>query len=104
MIVISYAGVVMADLKRIFKALGNDTRLRILKLLFKRGELTVGQVGKRLDLTFSRASRNLVNLESTGLLKSRRERTWIYYTLNLNRKATGYKLLVFLKENLNYIP
>ena len=65
---------------RVFKALADATRLRILKLLDVR-EMCVCEVMIALDLTQSTASHHLKILENAGLVKSRKEGKWVYYSL-----------------------
>jgi ArsR family transcriptional regulator len=64
----------------VFKALADATRLRILKLLDVR-EMCVCEVMIALDLTQSTASHHLKILENAGLVKSRKEGKWVYYSL-----------------------
>jgi ArsR family transcriptional regulator len=65
---------------RLFKALADTTRLRILKLLDVR-EMCVCEVMIALDLTQPTASHHLKILENAGLVKSRKEGKWVYYSL-----------------------
>jgi len=64
----------------IFKALSDETRLRILKLLLKR-ELCVREIEAALKLPQSKVSRHLTVLRSVGLIEDRRNGTWIFYSL-----------------------
>jgi ArsR family transcriptional regulator len=89
----------MADAVRIFKALGDETRLRILNLL-SRGELCVCDIMKVLDVPQSRASRHLAHLRATGLVTDRREGRWMYYTL----APTGRELQRWLSGLDNEVP
>ncbi len=63
---------------KIFKALSEETRLRILWLLDER-ELSVNDVVETLNSTQSRISRHLTVLKEAGFLDLRREGTWSYY-------------------------
>ena len=65
---------------QLFKALGDDTRVRIVALL-SYGELCVCHVQEALGLTQPNASRQLGILKNAGLLESRRDGTWTYYKL-----------------------
>jgi ArsR family transcriptional regulator len=67
-------------ISRLFKALGDETRLRIVALL-SHGELCVCHVEAALELTQSNASRQLGILRSAGIVDSRRELNWVYYHL-----------------------
>ncbi|MCX6702705.1 MAG: metalloregulator ArsR/SmtB family transcription factor, partial [Candidatus Wolfebacteria bacterium] len=61
----------MRKLAKTFKALSDETRLRILNVLLER-ECCVCEVMQVLDLTQSRTSRHLITLCDTGFLKFRR--------------------------------
>ena len=65
---------------RLFKALGDDTRMRIVALL-SHGELCVCHVQQALGLTQPNASRQLGILKNAGVVEPRREGTWTYYKL-----------------------
>lgn len=71
----------MTDAARIFKALSDETRLRILILLLT-GELCVCEVMAVLDLPQSTASRHLAYLRNAGWVLDRRQGIWMYYRLN----------------------
>jgi ArsR family transcriptional regulator len=62
------------------KALSDETRLRILNLILDR-ECCGCEVMQTLDISQTRASRNLRILENAGFLESRRDGVWIYYRL-----------------------
>lgn len=63
---------------RFFKALADETRLRILKLLEVR-EMCVCEVMVALDLTQPTASHHLGLLENAGFVKGRKEGKWVFY-------------------------
>jgi len=71
----------MRDLVKVFRALSDETRIRILKVLLER-ECCVCEIMQALDISQSRASRNLGILEGAGFVKSRREGLWIIYSIN----------------------
>jgi ArsR family transcriptional regulator len=64
-----------------FKALGDETRLKMLWLLMNRRELCVCDLMEVLNTTQSKASRHLRTLYHTGLVNSRRQGQWMYYSL-----------------------
>src|SRR5215831_11199521 len=82
-------------LTRLFRALGDETRLRIVALL-SHGELCVCHLEKALDLNQPNASRQLGILKSAGLLDSRREGTWVYYAIAKQEHATVAHALALL--------
>jgi ArsR family transcriptional regulator len=63
-----------------FKALSDETRLRILALLTN-GELCVCDLMAVLDLPQSTVSRHLAYLRHAGLVEDRRRGVWMYYRL-----------------------
>ncbi|MEM3403096.1 MAG: metalloregulator ArsR/SmtB family transcription factor [Nitrososphaeria archaeon] len=67
--------------EKIFKALADTTRLRILKLLKVR-EMCVCEIMIALDLTQPTTSHHLKILENAGLIKRRKKGKWVFY----NRK------------------
>ena len=73
----------MQQLIKATKALSDETRLRILNVLLER-ECCVCEVMQALDISQSRASRNLGILEDAGFLTARRDGTWIAYSVDWN--------------------
>ncbi len=69
---------------RLFKALSDTTRLKILTLLNIR-EMCVCEIMVALDLTQPTASHHLGILEAVGLVKDRREGKWVFYSLKDKR-------------------
>ena len=76
----------MFDLLRIFKALADETRLRLLRLLV-RGPLNVNEILSVLAMGQSRISRHLKILSDAKLLTNRREGTWVYYQSNVDKNS-----------------
>lgn len=64
----------------LFKALSDETRLKLVVLLHKR-ELCVCQIEAALGISQTKASRHLSILRRAGLLRARRAGLWMYYTL-----------------------
>jgi ArsR family transcriptional regulator len=68
------------ELIKAAKALSDKTRLRMVNLLLQR-ECCVCEVMQILDISQTRASRNLNMLYEAGFLKLRREGLWAYYSI-----------------------
>ena len=86
----------MQDLIKAMKALSDETRLRILKVLLER-ECCVCEVMQALDISQSRTSRNLGILQEAGFLKTRRDGAWIVYSVDwqtANRYTTSLAKLL----------
>jgi len=70
----------LSELDRMFKALADPTRLRILGLLLT-GEVCVCHIHESLRISQPKASRHLAYLRHAGLVDTRREGLWIHYRL-----------------------
>jgi ArsR family transcriptional regulator len=70
----------MNELVTIFKALSDETRLRVIKLL-EQGELCVCDITAALDMVQPKVSFHLSTLKEAGLIKDRKQGKWIHYSL-----------------------
>src|SRR5687768_16847228 len=68
------------SMERLFKALADATRLRILGLLLT-GEVCVCDIHESLKISQPKASRHLAYLRRSGLVETRRNGLWIHYRL-----------------------
>ena len=80
---------------KVFKALADSTRLRILGLLSSR-EMCVCEVMVALDLTQPTASHHLRILENVGLVKDRKEGKWVFYSIANPELLEGMRKLKIL--------
>ncbi len=71
----------MDKVVQLYKALGDENRLRILNLL-RGGELCVCKIMDALSMPQSRASRHLAYLKNAGLVQDRRDGPWIHYSMS----------------------
>ncbi|RVW01956.1 ArsR/SmtB family transcription factor [Rhodococcus xishaensis] len=69
------------DLARMFKALGDPVRLRLLSLVASHagGEACVCDISDSFDLSQPTISHHLKVLRDSGLLDCERRGTWVYY-------------------------
>lgn len=65
----------------VFKALSDETRLRIIKLL-EQGELCVCDIAAVLQTSQPKISFHLSTLREAGFIRDRREGKWIHYRLS----------------------
>ena len=70
----------LSAVERLFQALGDATRLRILGLLLA-GEICVCDIHETLRISQPKASRHLAYLRRSGLVATRRQGLWVYYRL-----------------------
>ena len=76
----------MKNTAQVFKALSDETRLRIMGLLIAGEELCVCDIIAALDLPQSTVSRHLAYLRNSGLLEDRRQGVWMYYRISQDNK------------------
>jgi ArsR family transcriptional regulator len=69
------------EAESLFKALGSETRVRILGALRERA-LCVGALAARLDLTESAVSQHLRILRAAGLVLSDKRANFVHYGLS----------------------
>jgi ArsR family transcriptional regulator len=75
-----------SDTVRAIKAVGDRTRLQILRILL-RGEHCVTDIAKRLGLAQPRISHHLTILRNSGLVRDRRNGKQIFYSVNPDFRA-----------------
>ena len=91
----------MRNLIRAIKALSDETRLRILRVLMER-ECCVCEIMQALDISQSRSSRNLGILENAGFVKSKRDGLWTVHFIDVQEAEKYYATLVrTVKDALN---
>jgi len=94
----------MQNKAQLFKALGDETRLKILWLLLEEKELSVGDITGILLIPQSTVSRHLRYLLNAGLVKDRRERQSVYYRINVAPESREGKLLKLMRGMLADLP
>lgn len=81
----------------VFKALGDENRLRILNLLFKK-DLCVCEIEIILELNQSNVSRNLRILRKNKFVDTHKEAQWIHYALSSKFKENNIDLVKYLEK------
>ena len=71
----------MRQTVKAFKALSDETRLRVLNLILER-ECCVCEIMQALEISQSKASRHLSALYDAGFLKFRKEGLWSLYSVD----------------------
>ena len=87
----------------IFKALAEESRLRILSLLLQ-GEMCVCEIEDCLNMTQSNVSRHLTALKQSGILDSSKQAQWAYYKISDKFKEENHDLWHFLEQKLKESP
>lgn len=86
-----------------FKALSEESRLRILALLLEE-EMCVCEIEASLKMTQSNASRHLTALKKSGIIESYKNAQWAYYRINETFKKEHKELWGYLQIKLKEIP
>lgn len=103
------------DISETFKALGDETRLRILNLISKH-EICVCIIEQTLGLLQPNVSKHLSRLKQSGIINCRKVSQWCFFSINESFKNECGKLCEFLEgewakgsqyirdfEKLNYL-
>jgi len=80
---------------KLFKALSDETRLRIINSLLER-ECCVCEVMQAMKISQPRASRGLTTLHNTGILEARRDGLWVLYSIDVEGIEKSYDCLLRL--------
>jgi DNA-binding transcriptional ArsR family regulator len=87
-----------------FRALGDPTRLRILELLRDQGELSAGELTRRLAQPQPKVSNHLACLRWCGFVETRREHRVVHYRLADERVAAMVDLAHgLLEDNADHV-
>jgi ArsR family transcriptional regulator len=70
----------LSGMEALFRALADETRLRILGLLLT-GEVCVCDIHETLKIPQPKTSRHLAYLRRSGLVETRRSGLWVHYRL-----------------------
>ena len=87
------------DASKLFRAMADPTRLRILHLL-RPGELCVGDLVAVLNLPQPTVSRHLTCLRRAALIAARKNSYWTFYSLVPASTALRRKLLECLDADV----
>ena len=66
---------------QLMKAMGEETRLRILNLLLQQGPMTTSDLEFILDFTQTKTSRHIAYLKNAGILSARKIDQWVLYSI-----------------------
>ncbi|MEM6643890.1 MAG: metalloregulator ArsR/SmtB family transcription factor [Bacteroidota bacterium] len=74
---------------QIFKSFSDDSRTRILHLLYRKDELSISDLETILDFTQTKTSRHITYLKNSGLVAARKYDQWMFYSI----KEEGYDMI-----------
>ena len=73
----------ISEMAKVFKALGDENRLRIVNRICCNGEVCACNLLEDLDVTQPTLSHHMKLLRECGLIKARKEGRWMHYSLNM---------------------
>ncbi len=85
---------------KVFKAVANEKRIKILKLLLKEDdEMSVESIAESLKIGYKTASQHLQKLANVGLVKKRQKGLYSFYSINYDAsKIFNSAILDVLKK------
>jgi ArsR family transcriptional regulator len=84
-----------------FRALADPIRLELLAQIAARGPLCVCHLREELPYSQSRISKHLGTLRQAGLVTTRREGTWIYYSVEQEALKIAREFIDQLEQSLH---
>src|SRR5687768_4747667 len=84
---------------QIFKACADESRLRILHLIFINGEMCISDLEKILEFTQAKTSRHLIYLKNSGILSYRRYNHWVFYQIKDEVYEILKQIFQFLRKD-----
>jgi ArsR family transcriptional regulator len=82
---------------QVFKAFSDESRTRIMNLLYRKNELSISDIESILDFTQTKTSRHLTYLKNSGLVTSKKQDQWVFYSI----KDEGYDMVSLIFEFLS---
>ncbi|MCG8387261.1 MAG: metalloregulator ArsR/SmtB family transcription factor [Cytophagales bacterium] len=84
---------------QIFKACSDESRLRILSLVFQNKEMCISDLEQILDFTQTKTSRHLIYLKNSGMLTTRKVDQWVFYSLKEEVYEIVSQIFQFLSKD-----
>jgi len=88
---------------RVFKALSEESRVRIIHLLIQNKELCISDLEHILDFTQTKTSRHLAYLKNSGLVGSKRIDQWTFYYILDEAIEIISQIFKFIQKDVNLI-
>ncbi|TGE21085.1 ArsR/SmtB family transcription factor [Hymenobacter metallicola] len=89
--------------QQLFKAFGDDSRVRILHLLWRNQEMCISDLEQVLDFTQTKTSRQLLYLKNAGLVNFRRLDNWAFYFIKDEVMDLVVQMLAFMEKDTQLV-
>lgn len=88
---------------KVFKALSEEPRVRIIHLLIQNKELSISDLEHILEFTQTKTSRHLSYLKNAGLLGSKRVDQWMFYYILDEAIEIIHQIFRFIQKDAHLI-
>lgn len=87
--------------EQVFKALADESRIRILHLILRNKEMCISDLEQVLDFSQTKTSRHLAYLRSASLVTPRKLDQWVYYSLKDEAADLVSQIFGYLERDAN---
>ncbi|MFT7033574.1 MAG: ArsR family transcriptional regulator [Cyclobacteriaceae bacterium] len=84
---------------QIFKSFSDESRIRIMYLLYRNEELCISDLELILDFTQTKTSRHITYLKNAGLLSFRKKDQWVFYHIKEEALDIVDQIFSFLNKD-----
>jgi len=84
---------------QIFKACADESRIRILHLIYMNGDMCISDIERILDFTQAKTSRHLIYLKNSGILSFRRYNHFVFYQIKDEVAEIINQIFQFLRKD-----
>lgn len=84
---------------QIFKSFSDESRVRIMSLLYRNEELCISDLELILDFTQTKTSRHITYLKNAGLLGFRKQDQWVFYHIKEEVHDLVDRIFKFLNKD-----
>ena len=88
---------------QLMKALGEESRLRILNLLMHHGSMATADLEFILEFTQTKTSRHIAYLKNAGILSARKKDQWVLYSIKEEVIDIISQILSFVEKDSQLI-
>lgn len=85
---------------QIFKSVSEESRVRILHLLYRNGELTISDLEHILEYTQTKTSRHITYLKNSGIISARKVDQWVFYSIREEVEEIIHRIFEFLVKDV----
>jgi len=84
---------------QVFKALSDESRIRILFLVYKKKEMCISDLEHILEFTQTKTSRHITYLKNSGILNIRKQDQWVFYFIKDELRDIIKQILSFFEKD-----